>query len=249
MIRLRASAVLAVYDGYSCQAISASMVQCFLDGQRILPQYRQGGYLVFINLEPGIHELLLRGAYYQEERLRLQIDPAQPVQYTVALKPAANYPFRRAVTQLSALLEGGAAAAGQQLWVALKTPAQELRLAQEEAAAGSESLKLYFRGRPEGRFPGQYLFTDRGGSEVVLLDAPEEGQARLGAALAFQHKRGATLFPAHPYRADAQGRVQIFLREPMPVYLFCPEKKRLYLVPVTQGYNEAALTPALQEKE
>ena len=62
MIRLQASAVLAVRDGYTGRPVTASAVQCFLDGQRVLPQYRQGGYLVFLNLPDGPHQLLLRGA-------------------------------------------------------------------------------------------------------------------------------------------------------------------------------------------
>ena len=248
MIRLQASAILAVRDGYSGRPVSASAVQCFLDGQRYLPQYRQGGYLVFLNLESGSHQLLMRGAYYQDEYLEIKVDGARPAEYSVTLKPSAAYPFRRAVTRLTVHLEGGSAAEGQIVWVAPRSAAAELRLSQDEAAAGSCSLKLFYRGGAEGRFPGNYLVCDKTKSEAVLLERLEGEQGTLKSPLAHPHKRGAVLLPAQAYRGDGKGRLQIFFREPVPVCLFQPGSSRLYDVELSDGSQEIALTTARKKE-
>ncbi|HIX65158.1 MAG TPA: hypothetical protein H9736_02810 [Candidatus Anaerotruncus excrementipullorum] len=243
MIRLQASAVLAVRDGYTGRPVTASAVQCFLDGQRVLPQYRQGGYLVFLNLPDGPHQLLLRGAYYQDERLQFQTAGGSPVEWGVTLKPSAAYPFRRAVTQLAVRLEGGGA-----LWVAAQGAAWELRLAQDEAPAGSRSLKIFYRGGPEAHPRGQYLLCDKSKSETVTVAGLEGERAELEAPLAHPHRRGAVLLPAQCYHADAQGWVRAFFREPVQVCLFLPEQKKLQTLSLQEGYNETALANA-QKKE
>ena len=53
MIRFRADAVFTVYDGFTGKALPPSAVRVLLDGEPYRPEYRQGGHLVFINLEPG----------------------------------------------------------------------------------------------------------------------------------------------------------------------------------------------------
>ena len=242
MIRLQASAVVAVRDGYSGRPITASTVRCFLDGRPFLPQYRQGGYLVFLNLEPGRHELLLRGGWYQDEQLSLEIGETFPAEYLVTLKPSAAYPFRQAVTQLAVQVEKGPQAAGQILWLAIQGAVRELRLAQDQAPAGSQSLKVFYRGGWEGRPLGSYLLVDKGdGSEVVSLTALEEEQAQLAGPLVRTHRRGAILLPAQCYRADEEGWVRAFFREPEEICLFQPHSRKLRNLSLEAGYNQITL--------
>ena len=247
MIRLQASVVLTVRDGYSGRPITASAVQCFLDGRRFLPQYRQGGHLVFLNLEAGRHELLLQGTYFQKEQLQLEIGDRLPAEYSVTLKPSATYPFHQEITRLAVQL-GGEGAAGQAVWVAVQGTSGELRLAQDEAAAGSRELKAFYRGSSEGRFPGYYLICDKGKSEVVLLTALEGEQAGLGTPLIYAHRRGVVLLPAQCYYADEKGQIQAFFREAVQVCLFRPQTKAIHTLPLQEGYNEFALEKA-QKKE
>ena len=250
MIRLKASAVLAVRDGFSQKAISASSVQCFVDGQRFHPQFRQGGYLVFINLSEGEHEILLRGAYYQEERITIVTGRKGWVERGVTLKPSADYPFRQRVTRLIVSQAGISSAAGGLLWVAAGNRLTELRLAQDEVKKGEQSLRLYFYGSPEGRFPGNYLLLDGKKSEVVsLADLDGAQTGRLESPLLYPHKRGVLFLPAQPYPADREGKVRVYFREPGEVHLFEPERKTVTRIALQPGNNEVELSERLQGKE
>ncbi len=246
MIRLQASAVLAVRDGYSGRPIVASTVQCFLDGQRVLPQYRQGGYLVFLNLTEGPHELLLRGGYYQDEWIHFKTGGNLLVECDVTLKPSASYPFRQEITQLAVRLEEQDAPGD--LWIAPQKVAWELRLSQDEAPAGSQALKVFYRGGPEGHPRSSYLICDKNKSEVVVLTSLDEERAQLEAPLSHSHRRGAILLPAQCYHPNEKGWVQAFFQELEQVYLFQPKSKKCNSFSLQKGYNEITLSNA-QKKE
>lgn len=249
MIHTRMSAALAVRDGYTGKAITQSTVRCWLDGQPHIPQYRRGGYLVFVNLPDGEHELLLKGGYFQDERLTFTCGE-KPFERNVTLKPAPNYPFYSAVTQLAATLkEKGKPVAGRVLWVAAKAASEEIKLAQDLAGAGDTSLKLYFRGAAEGRFPRNYLIADGKKSEIVPISGAQDALASLDMPLKYEHKRGVALYPAQAYLTGENGQILAFFREAVPVEVFDPDKNTLSSLVLAQGRNEAELPKAPREKE
>ena len=69
MIRVRLSAALAVRDGFTGKPMAQNAVGCILDGQVCHPGYRPGGYLIFTNLAPGPHTVVLRGGRYRDEKI------------------------------------------------------------------------------------------------------------------------------------------------------------------------------------
>lgn len=242
MIRLRVSAALNVHDGYTGKAVTQNAVRCYLDGRPFRPEFRPGGYLVFVNLPAGPHEVLLQGAYYQDERVALELDGETPLARNVTLKPAANYPFPRAATQLTAVLrERGKPVPGRALWVAEAAPLGELKLAQDTVAPGSRGAKLYFRGGEGGRFPRDYLLCDGKKSEIVPIAGARDGEAAFDAPLQYEHKRGAAFYPAQAYRTNGMGEILAFFREPGNVKIFDPEKNALTGLTLTEGRNEVGL--------
>ena len=104
MIRVRLSAALAVRDGFTGKPMAQNAVGCILDGQVCHPGYRPGGYLIFTNLAPGPHTVVLRGGRYRDEKILLEIPETGHVERNVTLKPAPNYPLYCQMTQLSATL-------------------------------------------------------------------------------------------------------------------------------------------------
>lgn len=250
MIRVRLSAALAVRDGYTGKPMAQNAVGCILDGQVCHPGYRSGGYLIFTNLAPGVHTVVLHGGRYRDEKILLEIPETGHVERNVTLKPAPDYPFYSQVTQLCATLaEGGKPAADRTLWVAAKAAMSDLKLAQDTAEAGSREVKVYFRGGPEGRFPGNYLIIDGKNSEVVAISGAEGGHATLDTPLRFSHKRGAVFYPAQEYHTDDAGQILAFFREPVPAYVLDPSKACLTEWQLIQGINQVELGQKPKEKE
>lgn len=242
MIRLQVSAAFCLRDGYSGKPVAPSAVRCYLDGRPFRPEAREGGYLVFVNLPAGPHEALLRGSYYQDERVAFTASGGTLLERNVTLKPAANYPFPRAATQLTVVLrEGGKPAPGRALWVAEATPLGELKLAQDEAGPGSREAKLYFRGGAQGRFPRDYLVSDGERSEAVPIAGAQEGRAAFDAPLQNGHKRGVAFYPAQAYRTNGQGEILAFFREPVKVEIFDPARNALAGLTLKEGQNRAEL--------
>ena len=125
------------------------------------------------------------------------------------------------------------------LWVAAKTQTEELKLAQDTAEAGDQTVKLFYRGgREENRFPRNYLIVDGKKSEVVPITGAQEGQAALDVPLKYQHKRGVAFYPAQAYCTGAQGEILAFFREAVPVEVFDPESKTLTSLVLQPGRND-----------
>ncbi len=242
MIRLQVSAALAVRDGFTGRPIARNTVRCFVDGQPFRPEYRQGGYLVFVNLEPGEHRVLLRGSHYLDEHIRLETRPGVMDEKSITLKPAPNYPFYHAVTQLIVRYrEKSQPISGHCLWVSARAAMEDIKIAQDMAEAGSTSARVYFRGGEEGRFPRNYLILDGKKSEIVHISGCEGGCASFDKPLGQSHKRGVALYPAQAYHTDEKGEILAFFRAAVPVELFDPLSNRLTSLDLETGRNEAEL--------
>ncbi len=223
MIRYRVSFVLLVRDGFTGKPVAANAVRCFLDGAAFRPEYRAGGYFVFVNLGEGPHAVTLKSPVFQEETVALAglsgVD-----EIAVTLRPAANYPFGRAVTRLALkLADKNGPCANRLIWVAACGAAREMKLAQDQTQPGDRALRLFYRGGKESegyRFPDNYLIADGKNSEAVSIRSATDGLAALAAPLRLEHKRGAALYPAQAFRTDANGAITAFFKEAGEILLF-----------------------------
>lgn len=240
MIRFQVSFVLAVRDGFTGKPITQNTVRCRLDGQPFRPEYRRGGYLVFVNIPAGRHDVVLSGAYYQDERLAVETTGQE---LSVLLKPAAGYPFGRTVTKLTAK-PVKKAAKERRYWIAIMDPAWEVKLQQDEVAPGDKTMRLFYRGGAETeafRFPRNYLFTDEDAAEIVSIHSAEDGQAELTSPIMNRHKRGAALYPAQVFQTDEDGGFLAFFRESGQARMFDEEKNKLTTLKLTEGENTLEL--------
>ena len=92
MIHVRVSAVCRLRDGFTGRPIPLGAASCSLDGRRLRPVEKPGGYLILTDLPPGRHLLVLRAAGYQEERTELETGE-RILETDVTLKPGAGYPL------------------------------------------------------------------------------------------------------------------------------------------------------------
>ena len=241
-IRVRVSVVLLVRDGFTGLPITKSTVRVLLNGQPAKPEYRAGGYLVFVNLAPGAHEIILSGVYTLSETLLVDVPASGYDERIVYLKPAQNYPFGGKIARLRVLLrKNGKPVAGGRVLVAAR-PVLETKIAQDAAAKGETRMKLYVRGdNAMLRLPSTFLILDAKQSEVCTLTAIAGDTGVLAQALAFDHKRGTALCPCQTYLTDEDGVFTACFREPTDIHLFVEADKLLQAVTLAAGSQEITI--------
>ena len=75
-LKIRLSAVLRVLDGFTGRPVVRNDVRWTLDGEPVRPEYRSGGYFVFVDLAPGTHEAVLDGMKFKPETLTITVPGA-----------------------------------------------------------------------------------------------------------------------------------------------------------------------------
>ena len=239
MIRMHVDAVFTLYDGFTGKAMPPSAVRVMLDGQRFRPEYRQGGYLVFINLEPGNHKVVFSAAYYGDETADFETMRNSRVERVLSLKPGLNYPFGGKATRLTAIVTAKGKCTPKKRVALAAGDGPEIRVAQDSAAAGDSEFKLYVRGElARLKLPGEYLIVDGKNSEVCTLSAVNEGTGRFAAPLIYEHKRGKALILSQTYTTDENGVFTAFFRRPAGVHAFVSENSILLSRELEEGENE-----------
>lgn len=230
MIRISASVVLRVLDGFTGQSPAPSAIRFTLDGEVCRPISKTNGYYVLTNLSDGEHELVLRGANYADERLLVNVD-GQYRELMVTMKPGCRYPFGRAVTWLTLQCEPG-----QQIWMAAKNAMAELRIAQDAIKAGEDTGRLFFPASVQTMaLPRDLLVVDGARTEICRLEELDE--PLFAQPMAFDHKRSVCLYPVQSYTANEAGEIRAVFREPTAVELFAAGWKKPVTLELTVGDN------------
>ena len=239
MIRIHVDAVFTVYDGFTGKAMPPSAVRVLLDGRRFRPEYRQGGYLIFINLEPGNHKIEFSAAYYGDETVDFETRRDSRVERVVNLKPGLNYPFGGKTTRLTATVTARGKCSPKKRVALAAGDGPEIKIAQDSAAAGDSEMKLYIRGKHSDlMLPGEYLIIDGKNSEVCTLTAVNDGTGLFAAALIYEHKRGKALHMSQTYTTDENGVFTAFFRRPAGIHAFVEENSILMSRELTEGEND-----------
>ncbi|MCD8335290.1 MAG: hypothetical protein LUC35_08155 [Clostridiales bacterium] len=233
MIHMHVSAVFQVRDGFTGKIVEGNQLRCALDGGRIRPLVKPGGYLVLVDLPEGRHRLTLQSVGFREEPVDFTASRQGCWEGYLALKPAEGYAFRQAVTRVSLTLKKGQTPmAGQSLW--LTSPgAPDCKVAQAAAEAGCTELRLYCKTPGHLPLPGTVLIDDGGDSEVVTLLGLTGETGQLASPLRRSHSRSRRLLPAQQYRTDDSGRISAVFPAAGELLVYAEgagEAKRLNLV-------------------
>jgi hypothetical protein len=198
MIRTRVSAVLITRDAVTGRPLSKEVL-VELDGEMFRPEYREGGYILFLNLPRGEYDVCLKSARYFDERLTLTAD-GDTEGRIVSLKPRDAY----AVTS-------GGFMPGAAVTVAFPR-APEIKTAQTIEAGVAEEIRLICRSPAVlPALPGEFLLTDGECSERCTLRTFSVGRGSFAGPFTQAHKQGLALLPCAVYRADANGEVTAYL--------------------------------------
>lgn len=241
LVQRSVSAVLRLRDGFLGTPIENSGALFRIDGMPSQPQAKPGGYRVWTGLAEGRHTLSVSMRGFQTEELIVDIRPGQVWEGSADLKPGLGYPFGKdAVTVRLTVTRGGQPLADQPVWLAVADPAP-LKLAQDKAEKGAQTLRLFCRGEVSALpVPGVFLLEEGKAPELVTLQAVEGEDGRLTAPLAHAHTRGKALLPAQQYRTDGQGRISVMLREAARLAVFCNGSIQ-YAEPGTEGEQTITL--------
>ena len=242
MIRFHVNAVLRVLDGFTGKPPAPSAIRFFVDGAVYRPVVKDGGYYVLMGLAPGEHQVVLQGAYYQDERLTVTAGTGYQ-EFLVTMKPGSRYPFGRSVTTLTITVQDKKGAIpNQRVWVVARNPHMELKIAQDGVKAGDEVVRLFCSESAKALpIPCNLMLLDAGKCEVCRLEDLEEG--RFALPLKFDHKRGCPLYSTQVYTADASGAIRAVFREPVAVELLMEGTEQSVSLELAAGENEYVLTP------
>lgn len=241
MIRFHVDAVLRVLDGFTGKPPSPSAIHLFVDGTAYRPIVKDGGYYVLKGLVPGEHQLVLQGAFYQDERLTVTVGAGYQ-ELLVTMKPGTRYPFGRSITTLTVKVQDKKGPLpNQRVWISAKNSLAELKIAQDGVKAGDEAARLFCSEVTKSMpIPCDLMLMDAGKCEIIRLEDLEEG--RFASPLRFDHKRGCPLYPVQIYTAGESGRIRAVFREPSSVELLVEGAEKSVSLELTAGENEYVLT-------
>lgn len=237
MIAVKVSAVCLVRDGYTGKILPPGGFLCTVDGAPCRPVGKPEGYLVFTGLSPGPHRLALRRQGFREEWLDFEAGAEPGRVLSVDMKPDQGYPFRPGAARLHLTVKRGKEPGADCLiWLAAPGPL-ELKVAQEEAEAGAQSLRLYWKGRPSPAVPGSYLVRDGKHSEVAQLRALSGETGRLYEPLRAGHKRGTPLLSAQRCHTGGDGVIEAAFPGACTVEIYEETAGLLEHLPLSEGEN------------
>lgn len=212
MIHRRLSAAVAVRDALTGRPLPRGII-VELDGEPMRPEYREGGYIVFIDLPAGGHRLTLRAPGYVAESVDMQADGGGV--RIVSMVPLAARAAARGG------FEPGAAIA-----VAISRE-PEVKLGQDAPAGGGAEWRVHCRvAAALPGFPAEFLLVDGDGSERCTIERIQGGIGIFAAPFARAHKRGLRLLPCSVRIADGRGEIAVCI--PETGYLFDESAKQLH---------------------
>lgn len=238
MFKLRADLVVLVLDGYTGKALNPAGVRVILDGSLYRPQYKEGGYMVFINIEPGEHEIILKSTFFLDESFRFTVSGEGFAERIVTLKPADNYSFgKNSAHVIATVRQSGAVLAGAAVRFAISGSRQgnEIKIAQGTLNPGDTDVRLFIKGGAVLNLPMEYLFVSDKNAEINTLTAAEDNVYMLQSPSVQEYKRGDSLYPAAIYETDEDGIFSAYVREPGKIFVFAEDK--LTAFDLTAGEN------------
>lgn len=197
----RLSFALRLFDVCLNRPLLRSEAEIFADGTRVKCEYKAGGYFVVCDLPEGEHTVEIRSFMLQTTRLEITVDnspeitAAQRTQY-ICMNPSKNHPQAVRLPSIRGSVKGA-----QSVFVLRERAA--LKIAEDNAAAGSERLRL-FGGVPT--LPSAFRILDKkGGGETVTIIGFDGEEYLLASPLASAHARSADVVPLIKVSCDENG--------------------------------------------
>lgn len=232
----RVSCVLRLFDSTLCTPLLASQAEVRVDGQRVKPIWKPGGYFVLSDLPEGEHNVWVGSALFFHDELTVNVDYSRVFDerrdvLTVMLNPSEAHP----AVQSGISLRGRFSRDGVTVFY-IPRGTQGFKIAEDGADAGRTKIKLFTKSS-NVRVPRLCYINDKNAKngEFVLLSAVEGEEYTLASPLKKPHKRAAELVPVLKYRSNADG--SFFARLPQG-YKLDPEIGKLELTVLVEASDE-----------
>lgn len=199
-MKIHVSVIFKVIDGYKKLPVSRQSVTFYINGNRVQPIYKEGGYFVFTNLETAHFKFSIKSYYYQSQDIEFEYEEhiTYPVQ-NIFLMPNRQYPLLSTdrMVYLKAKFEEKQVK-GQKIYVVNKKK-EYFKVAKDQIKAEETEVKLLLnQDYVRQQIAGKYLIRDKDikKSEIctVLSEEGEKNLYRLESPLRYSHVRGTPFF-------------------------------------------------------
>lgn len=219
MVVKRISAVLKLGDSCLSRALTRSEAKIYVDGAQAAAEYKQGGYFVLVDLPEGRHHIVIDSFRYQREELDIDVDysdisSAERLIHCIMLNPSQ----KSADAQLHPAVSGRAEGFG---FVYIVRSGATLKVAEDNAAAGSTCVKLFCAGSKPA-LPAVFRIcgkNEKNSELVTIKKCLDDDTYQLEQPLKYPHARSAEFAPLIRVRCDGDGN--FYFRIPGS---FSPEK-------------------------
>lgn len=226
MIRQRLSAALLPLDGFTGKPLRRRVL-CQLDGVPLKrPVWKQDGWLVLSNLEPGEHRIVFHCPGFQDTTISLSGDVR--TEEAVILNPGVGYAFPPDTVFLSLTLSGSS-----RVFAGMPAP-NSLKL-MRETKAGDSSVKMFSSGSAPR--PGWFLLCGKATEAAFFRRVASDGAAETASPLTEPHARGEALIPARLFLLTAGNAVRLPFQNSGTAYLFC--RGELKTVELREGEKQS----------
>lgn len=210
MVEKKLSCVLKITGGVTAKVLEHTDVLIFADGEPIRYEYKSGGYFVLTDMPEGAHSLKVQSYGFQQEELEINIDyrmikRAEQTVINLALSPSPLHPSAFGMPSVS-----GRAKGFRELYV--QRHSMELKIAEDNAAAGSNKIRLFCRST-KPTLPSFALIGDRLGEtcEIVILKTAAGDAYMTDKPLRYDHQRSEHVVPLMRLRCDEDGTFYLLL--------------------------------------
>ena len=220
-MQIRLSAVLQFFDGYRRRPLRANEATFLVNLSPAQPVYKQNGYFVFSNLNPGNARIDVLSPLFLPETIEVSV-PEEPGKYSVyyrVLNPARGYPFGASPTALRGkFMKEGLPAVRERILICIPETRELLKVAQDDLEAGGARIKL-FSSMQTWRLPipGKFMIADRDESRrelCMITGAPDKDNFYpVSEPLLYSHARGSPLVEVMEFRTAADGAFYIAVPE------------------------------------
>lgn len=164
---------------------SLAELKVTLDGERVMPIFKQGGWLIFCGLEQGRHKITIGAQFRQKERILIDVAPGSFSEHYVELKPDESYARAYGFNVLKlCIMKEDTMAKGAKVLIC---SAQYVKLAEDNPTESLISVS------PISVVPyvsTPYLVKDEERSELCFMYNDGSGKCLLATPLKNPHKRG-----------------------------------------------------------
>lgn len=202
MVIKQLSCVFRLKDSCMNRVLSSNEAAFRCGGIRLRHEYKVGGYFVLTDMPEGDYIITVTAIGCQQENVPITVkyDGSNAMDKVIflSLNPSPQHPYAGRFPSLYAAAEGCTE-------VYALSPVGILRVAEDKAAAGADSLRMFAEGK-NPVLPSDFLLGSGSKAETVTFTDAQSGIYRTRQPLRYAHKRSEPAQPMIRLQCGEDGR-------------------------------------------